>query len=273
MKKNAFTMLTLLFCVMMVFVLAGPIAWGISISLKSRVVALDMPPAWFFTPTLSNYKAAFLEDHYGKTLFNSLIIAISSSVIAMSLAIPAAYTFSRTRFRGHTSLFIGIMTVRMAPATVIAIPLFLIFAELKMIDTYFGIALVHAAVTVPLAVWLLKGFFDEIPTQIDDVALLDGDNRWTILSRQILPVCIPGLFITTFFCFINSWNEFFLALMLTGYDTRPFTVALPALITPHGTFWGQVTAISTVGLLPGILFALVARRYINRQLEAGGLWR
>jgi multiple sugar transport system permease protein len=93
------------------------------------------------------------------------------------------------------------------------------------------------------------------------------------MVRQVLPLCTPGLVVTGAFCFVNSWNEFLLALMLTGYDTRPFTVAVPSLITPHGTYWGQVTPITTVGLLPGVLFALLARKYIIRELTAGAVWR
>jgi len=119
----------------------------------------------------------------------------------------------------------------------------------------------------------MKGFFDEVPVDIDEASMLDGDGRFSAMVKQVLPLCVPGLMVTWAFCFINSWNEFFLALMLTGYDSRPFTVAVPALITPHGTYWGQVTAISTVGLLPGLPFAISARRYLVRELTAGAVWR
>lgn len=254
-------------------VLLLPIAWGVMLSLKTRVDALSMPPNWLFEPTLSNYRAAFVEGPYARTLLNSAIIAGCSSAMAMVLGIPAAYAFSRFRFKGREAAFLGILTIRMAPATVIALPLFLIFTKLGLIDTYVAIVLVHAGVSVALAVWILKGFFDEVPVEIDEASLLDGDTRLGAMVKQVLPLCAPGLLVTAGFCFINSWNEFFLALILTGYDTRPFTVAVPALITPHGTYWGQVTSISTVGLIPSVIFALLARKYLVRELTAGAVWR
>jgi multiple sugar transport system permease protein len=161
----------------------------------------------------------------------------------------------------------------MAPATVIALPLYLIFIKLHFIDTYIAIVLVHVSVSVPLTIWIMKGFFDEVPVEIDEASLIDGDSRFQAMVKQVIPLCAPGLLVTTAFCFINSWNEFFLALMLTGYNTRPLTVAVPALITPHGTYWGQVTAISTIGLLPGVFFAILARRYLLREITAGAVWR
>lgn len=260
--------------VLLLAVIVGlPILWGIVLSLKTRSDALSMPPNWFFVPNLSNYRAALINGPYAKTLLNSFIIAGSSSMIAMSLGVPAAYAFSRARFRGRRGTFLGILTIRMAPATVIALPLFLIFIKLHLIDKYAAIILVHAAVNAALAVWIMKGFLDEVPVEIDEASMIDGDSRITAMFKQVLPLCAPGLVVTAAFCFINSWNEFFLALMLTGYDSRPFTVAVPALITPHGTYWGQVTAISTLGLLPGVLFAFLARRYIVKELTAGAVWR
>ena len=262
-----------LFVLFVAAIVLLPILWGVVISLKTRVDALSMPPQWIFTPTLGNYRAAFVDGPYAQTLLNSLIIAGVSSLLAMILGVPAAYGFSRAQFRGREAAFLGILAVRMAPATVIALPLFLIFTKLALIDTFGAIILVHTAVGIALVVWIMKGFIDEVPVQIDEASVLDGDSRLNAMLRQVLPLCIPGLVITAAFCFINSWNEFFLALMLTGYDTRPFTVAVPALITPHGTYWGQVTAITTIGLLPGLLFAVFARKYLVRNLTLGGVWR
>jgi len=254
-------------------VILAPLIWGVIVSLKTRVDALTMPPQWLFTPSLDNYRAAFIEGPYGKTILNSLVIATSSSILAVLVGVPAAYVFSRSRFRGHRAAFLSILTVRMAPATVVALPLFIIFTKLGLVDTYLAIVLIHAVVNIALVVWIMTGFIDEVSREIDEASLLDGDGRFMVMLRQVLPLCTPGLLVTIAFCFINSWNEFFLALMITGYRTRPFTVAVPALITPHGTYWGQVTAIGTVGLVPGLLFALFAGRYITRNLSAGGVWR
>jgi len=218
-------------------------------------------------------KAALVDGPYGRTIFNSLIIAGVSSFIVMTLGIPAAYTFSRSKFKGKGAAFLGILTIRMAPATVIALPLFIIFSKLHLIDTYVAIILVHAGVNLGLAIWIMKSFFDEVPSEIDEASIIDGDSRFKAMIKQVIPLCAPGILVTAAFCFIYSWNEFFLALMLTGYNTRPFTVAVPALITPHGTYWGQVASISTIGLLPGLLFAFLARRFLIKGLTAGAVWK
>ncbi len=260
-------------CFVLVCVIIVPILWGLLISLKTRVDALSTPPRWIFTPTLANYQAAFVEGPYAQPLLNSLVIAATSSVLAMLLGTPAAYAFSRSRFKGRRAAFLSILTVRLAPATIIALPLFRIFTKLQLIDSYAAIILVHTGVSLPIAVWIMKGFIDEVPLEVDEASLLDGDSRFGAMMKQVLPICIHGLLVTAAFCFINSWNEFFLALMLTGYESRPFTVAVPALVTPHGTYWGQVTAISTVALCPGLLFAVFARRYLVREVTGGAVWR
>lgn len=250
-----------------------PIVWGLIISLKHRVDALSLPPKFLFTPTISNYVTAFVDGPYAYTILNSAVIAFASTLLAVLLGVPAAYVFSRSRGKIYDSLSLSILTVRMIPATIPALPLFLIFARLGWIDTYAAIILVHGGISLSLLTWIMKGFFDEVPQAIDDASILDGDTRLSAMVRQVLPLCAPGLVVTAAFCFVNSWNEFFLALILTGFDTRPFTVAVPSLITPHGTYWGQVTAITTVGLFPGVLFAIFARRYMVRQLTTGAVWR
>jgi len=222
---------------------------------------------------MSNYVAAFVDGKYAQTILNSAVIALSSTILAIALGVPAAYVFSRTRGKIYDRASLGMLTVRMVPATVPALPLFLIFAKLGWIDSYAAIILTHTGINLALVTWIMRGFFDEVPRAIDEASILDGDTRASAMMRQVIPLCTPGLLVTAAFCFVNSWNEFFLALMLTGYDTQPFTVAVPSLITPHGTYWGQVTAITTVGLLPGLLFAFLARRYIVRELTAGAVWR
>ena len=258
-------------CAIWALVIVFPILWALVLSLKTRVDALAMPPNWIFRPTLQNYSEALIEGKHWKTLLNSLIIASGSSALALTLGVPAAYVFSRFRFKGSSSLFFVLLTTRMAPPLVLALPLFLIFTKLHMIDNYVSIVLVHAAVNVAVVVWIMKGFFDEVPRDIDAASLVDGDSWWGAFFKQICPLAAPGLLITGFYCFISSWNEFFLAMTLTGFESRPFTVAVPALITPHGTYWGQVTAISSVGLLPCIAFALLARKHLVRELTLGAV--
>jgi multiple sugar transport system permease protein len=240
-----------------------PILWGTMISVKTRVDGLSMPPRWIFVPTIANYRTAFIEGGATRTLANSFTIALASSIIAVLIALPAAYWVSRTRSRKRHSVLVGAMTTRLAPATVLALPLFLVFARLGLLDTYLPIILVHAGVSFAPAIWLLTVSLDRIPTAIDDASFLDGDRPLTFLLRQVLPMSRSAIIVTLSFCFVISWNEFFLALMLTGYDTRPFSVAVSALMTPHGTYWGEVMAICTAAILPGALLAMLGARYVT----------
>lgn len=260
-------------CILLAIIVLFPIVWGTIISFKNRVDALSMPPNWIFKPVLTNYKAAFLDGPYGRTIINSFIIASISTFVTMILGIPASYAFSRLKFKYKRAAFLGILAIRMAPATVIALPLFVIFAKIHLIDTHIAIILVHSGVNLGLAIWIMRSFFNEVPVEIDEASLIDGDSRFKVMIKQVVPVCAPGILVTAAFTFINSWNEFFLALMLTGYSTRPFTVAVPGLITPHGTYWGQVTAISTIGLLPALVFAILIHRFLIKGLTAGSVWR
>ena len=253
----------LLFCMLILL----PVFWGIVISFKTRVDALSMPPNWFFSPTLDNYRTVLFESGNLRALSNSCMIALGSTVLALSAGIPAAFVFSRVRSERYGNLFKTILAVRMAPPTVIALPLFLVFSFLRLIDTYVAIILVHAAINLPVAIWLLKSFLDQVPVGIDEAAILDGDSLPQVMLRQILPLCIPGLLMTAGLCFVSSWSEFFLALSLTGYETRPFTVSVSGLITPHGTYWGQVAAISTIGLLPSAALAAFARWYFAPRVK------
>jgi multiple sugar transport system permease protein len=246
-----------------------PFFWILVLSLKTRVDALTMPPKWFFVPTLENYVMAFLERGYTRTFLNSLIVATSSTALSLICGVPAAYTLSRFNFRGEKQLFFTILTTRMAPPIVLVLPLFVVFSNLGMIDNYLSIILVHTVMNLAFVIWIMQGFFNEVPIQIDEAAIMDGDTRFEAFMRQVLPLVIPGLIVTGIFCFVASWNEFLFALILTGFETRTFTVAVPALITPHGTYWGQVAAIAVIATLPVVIIGILMRRYLVRELTFG----
>jgi len=250
-----------------------PILWGLLLSLKTRVDALAIPPLWRFSPTLENYRATFVKGRELGAFFNSLLIAGASSALSMTVSIPAAYSFSRFQFKARRGTLLALLGMRMIPATVVALPLFLIFAKTQLLDTFIGISLVHAALACPVAIWLLKLFFDDVPTAIDDASRIDGNGWGGVLWCQILPVTVSGVILTAAFCFINSWNELFLSLVLTGARTTPLSVAVPALITPHGTYWGRVTAISTIGLLPATVFIVLARKLVTFGRGEGAVWK
>jgi multiple sugar transport system permease protein len=272
-RKEVISFLTSGLTLAIVTMVTLPLLWTFLLSLKTRVDALASPPVWVFSPTAENYRATFIQGRELDSFVNSLIIAASSTILAMAVSVPAAYSFSRFRFAGKDQLLISILAVRMLPATVVALPLFLIFTKIEMLDSYYGIVVVHSALACPIAVWLMRVFFDSVPTTVDDASRLDGASWGSILVFQILPLALPGVLIATAFCFLNSWNELSLSLVLTGSHTKPLSVAVPSLVTPHGTYWGRVTAISTIGLLPAIIAVLLSRRFLATGLAEGTSWR
>jgi len=203
-----------------------PLVLGFLVSIKMRTDALSVPPKLVFDPTLDNYRAVLADPGLRDTLWNSVVIASGSTTLALFLGIPAAYAFSRFRFSGARPLLTALVAIRMAPATIIALPLFIAFSELRLIDSFVSIISVHTAIALPILVWVLKGFFDELPREVDEASYVDGAGYFRTLLVHVVPACAPGVAISAVFCFITSWNEFYLALILTGYETRPFTVAI-----------------------------------------------
>jgi len=239
------------FCILTLIAIAiiSPLIWLTLISLKTRVDALSIPPNWLFNPTFENYKSIFQGDSI-RTILNSFIIAFFSSLIVISLAIPAGYSFSRLTLKKLKNSFFFLMTMRMIPPAVIIIPLFLVFSRLSIIDNYLGITLIHIAINLPIAIWLLSIIFDRTPVSIDESAMIDGANYFQLLMHHIIPVNMLAILIIFIFCFVLSWNEFFLGMMLTSYGTRPLTVELSSLLTPHGTNWGKLSALTIISFIP-----------------------
>jgi multiple sugar transport system permease protein len=246
---------------LIVFTIISPLIWLILISLKTRVDALTMPPNWLFNPTFVNYNSIFQGDSI-KTILNSFIIAFFSSLIVILLAIPAGYTFSRLTLNRLKNSFFFFMTMRMIPPAVIIIPLFLVFSKLSLIDNYLGILLIHLAINLPIAIWLLTIIFDRTPTSVDESAMIDGANYFQILLNHIIPINKLAILIIFMLCFVLSWNEFFLGMILTSYETRPLTIELSSLLTPHGTNWGKLSALTIISFIP-VLTLIVLTYYFT----------
>ena len=246
-----------------------PFVWVFLISLKTRVDALAMPPNWIFKPTIANYRLIFEGDSV-RSIFNSFIIATSSSFIIICLSIPAAYTFSRISLRKLKNSFFFFMTMRMVPAAVISLPIFFIFSKIRLIDNYIGIILMNVAINMPVAIWLLKILFDRTPKSIDEAAIIDGTNFKQLLLRHIIPIHKKEISVILILSFIMSWSEFFLGMILTGFDKRPLTVEISSFITPHGTNWGQLSALTVISFIPITLLLAFLYLIFNKELVRNG---
>lgn len=254
-----------------VVVALTPYIWMVLASFKNRVDLLSSVPKWVFTPTLANYPAVFIDKEYWPLAINSVLISVSSTVLCIVIGAPAAYGFARSDFPGKEDLFFFFLTTRMAPPISIAVPLFLFFTSLGLIDTIYAVVIAHTSFNLSLVVWMMRGFFAEIPREIDEAAMMDGRSRLGAFFFVVAPLAAPGIGATAVLCFILSWNEFLYAFILVAFDGRPLTVGIPGLVTPHGTLWGQVAAVAIVATLPIVLFTFLVQKQLVRGLTFGAV--
>lgn len=257
--------------VVIVVVALTPYVWMFLTSFKSRVDALSDTPRWLFPPTLEHYPEVFLEKQYVPLVWNSVLVALGSTVLSLAAGVPAAYVFARHQFRAKEDLFFFFLTTRMAPAISIVVPMFLLFNRLGLTDSRTAVILAHSTFNLSLVVWMMRGFFADIPAELDEAAQLDGHSRAGAFVRVLLPLAAPGIAATAVLCFILSWNEFLYAFILAAFEGRTLTVGIPGLVTPHGTLWGQVAAVAVVATIPIIIFTALVHRHLVRGLTFGAI--
>ncbi len=273
MKSNRRWQRTLMYMVALAFtvIILVPYAWLVLSSFKNRSDAFSIPPKFFFSPTLENYKVALLDKGYLHNVFNSSVVALGATACALLIGVPSAYGFARFRLPGKQILLFYLLASRMLPTIVLALPLFIFFANERLIDTYRGIIVAHVTFDLPFVVWMMKGFFDGLPQELYEAAIIDGTNQFGAFVRVALPLSAGGLAATAIFCIINSWNEFLFALLLTGRNTSTLPVIIPTMLTPYGTYWGQIAAMGTVTTVPVLIFAFSVQRYLVRGLAGGAV--
>jgi multiple sugar transport system permease protein len=250
----------------------GPYGWMILTSLKPQAELSTWPLTyWPREPTLQHYSDLIARTNFAGSLGNSLIIAIGASLIGLGVSIPAAYAFSRFRFRGRQGLLTGFLVINMFPVVLLIIPLFLMMRRLGLIDTFLGVILGHSTFSIPFAIWMLTSYFNAIPKDLDEAAMIDGASRLQTIRLIILPLLMPGVVTAGIYIFITSWNEYLFAMMLSGQAVRTVTVALQLFIGEFTIQWGLLTAGGTLIALPvTFLFLLVQRRLVG-GLTAGAV--
>lgn len=245
-----------------------PFYWIIATSLKTQVDAFAMPPKWLFDPTLANYVKVLLDTDFLRQTANSLIASTANAIITLALALPAAFSMSRYGTGGRDLLF-WFLSIRMIPPIVGAIPLFVLAAQLRLIDTYVILPVLYIILNMPFAVWMLKSFIDEIPREIDESAMLDGCGNLAVIRRMIVPLIKPGLVATAVFCFILAWNEFLLANIFTRRVAVTLPVGISKFITDKQILWGYITAAATLATLPPVVLLWFFQRNLLRGLTFG----
>jgi multiple sugar transport system permease protein len=250
----------------------GPWLWMLLSSIRPERDMTRTPlMIWPSTLTLAHHIELLERTSFVENLRDSLIVAAGTVMVGLGLALPAAYAFSRFRFRGRTTMRSLFLIINMFPIVMLILPLFILMRQLRLLDTYFALISAHATFTLPFAIWLLTSYMDGIPTELDQAALIDGATRWQTMRFVILPLVAPGMVAVGIYLFITSWNEYLFALVLAGEQVRTVTVALQMFIGENGINWGLLMAGGTlVGLPATVLFLLLQRRLVG-GLTAGAV--
>lgn len=248
----------------------SPVVWLLMMSLKTEIDALAMPPRLVFVPTLVNY-AGLLEARFLRPLTNSVVVAVVTTGLSLGLGIPAAYGLSRGRAWGARGIAFWVLSTRMAPPIAFAIPFFLAYRTLGWLDTLGGLVVIYLTFNLSLVIWMMRAFFDAIPFSLEEAAYIDGASVGRALTSVILPVASPGVAATAILCFLNAWNDFFFALVLTRSNAMTAPVAIVNFMQYAGWDWGRITAGSVIVALPVIAFAVPVRRYLVSGVTAGAL--
>jgi ABC-type glycerol-3-phosphate transport system permease component len=247
-----------------------PFLWTLITSLKPKDQILTFPPVFIpWPPTLSNYLAV-IESGFPRYLLNSTIVAVSTVVIVVIVAVHAGYAVARYEFRGKSLMLFVILSGMAMGEFSAVLPLYFFGSEMRILDTYGVLVLANSAFIAPLAIWFLQGFFRSIPPQIEEAAMIDGTSRLGALYRVVLPAAMPGLVTVSLITFVASWNEFILALVLTTSGSmRTAPVGLHLFMTDYGVEWGSLTAAGILCILPVLVLFLLLQRYFVRGLTAG----
>lgn len=270
-KRDKTVPLRFLVAIVAVLFFILPILWMVLTGFKNGNQAFSNSASIFFKPTLANYRALFVASHYGSALLTSVVVTSLATLFALLLASGIAYPLARFPFKGDHRLTAWMISLRAVPPIVTIIPLFLIMRVVHLNGTLWAMIIAYTFMNLPLAVWLLKGFFRDVPREIEEAALVDGLGHVRVFFRIVLPLSAPGIAATAVLSLMFSWNDFLFANILSGANTRTATVALTEFVTPVGTAWTTIMAAGTVVVLPVWIAALAAQKYLVRGLTMGSV--
>ncbi len=248
----------------------APVAWIIATAFKPAVDVLQV--SLFFKPTLQNFVAAFA-PHYrlGQRLLNSVAVTGITLLISLPIATAAAYSFSRFRLPGGSAWSLAVLATQFLPPIVIIIPLFVAFRAAGLLDTWAALVIANMSFVLPYAIWMIKGFIDAIPTDMEEAAQIDGSSRLRAIWDVVIPVILPGLATAAMFSFVVSWNEFFYALILTREDATTLPVALLSARTEQGDAWEIMAVMGLVIIVPMLLISRLIQRFFVRGITGGAV--
>lgn len=254
-------------------IISIPLLWMIKSSFESDAAATAFPPAlWPDGGFAGTFETIFLKTRLLHWLFNSFVVATSSTLVALAIGIPAAYGLSRFKFRHKSLLTLSILGTQMMPPIVLIIPLYTTFIGLGLADSLLGVVIANAAFALPVMVWMLKTVFDGVSFEIDEAARIDGASWYYIALRIVTPLSLPGVIAASIFSFLNAWDEFMLArTLLRSVDQWVGTIGLSSLFGEYVTPWNQIMAMALIFTIPPVLLFLLVQRYFVSGLSAGAV--
>ena len=246
-----------------------PIYWLVNMSLKDNQEILGTFSLWPNHLTFHNYRVILTDPSWYNGYINSMIYVVMNTVISITVALPAAYAFSRYSFMGDKHLFFWLLTNRMAPPAVFALPFFQLYSSVGLFDTHIAVALAHCLFNVPLAVWILEGFMRGVPREIDETAYIDGYSFPRFFLRIFVPLIASGIGVTAFFCFMFSWVELLLSRTLTAVNAKGIAATMTRTVSASGMDWGVLAAAGVLTIVPGALVIYFVRNYIAKGFALG----
>lgn len=273
-KKQLSRAIVYLAIIAICLILLIPFLWMLSTSIKPADEIFDAQIRWIpLHPTYENYCTIWFRGQYARQIVNSLIVALSTTVLSLLVSISTGYALSRFQFKGKTLCSIILIVVQMFPGVLLMIPMFTTMNKLGLIDTYWSLIIAYCTFAVPFSTWMTKGYFDTIPVALEEAARIDGCNRLGVLYRIIVPLAVPGIVTVAMFAFVLAWQEYMFAVTFTRTDImRTIPVGLSLMQGQHGSVnWAQIMAGSSIASLPGVLFFMYLEQYLAKGFTMGAV--
>jgi multiple sugar transport system permease protein len=269
-NKNFRLAMRYVLAIVITLIFVFPVYWLFIISFKTPDEIFAFPPVWYpESIQFANYKVLF-KDGDATTVGNSLILASVSTFFAMILGTIAAYSLVRFKTGGE-NLAVWIISQRMMPPVAIVFPVFLLYVWLGWVDSYIGLILLYTAFSLPYVIWMMRGYIEDIPLELEESALVDGYTRWEVLWKVVLPMARSGLFATAVFAFVFSWNDFLFALVLTRTEVTTYTVQVTHYFGGQSNFWAKIAAMSVLGTIPIFIAVATMQRFLVRGISMGAV--
>ena len=249
-----------------------PLLWVLGLSLKTRLQVFATPPLFIWWPTLQNYVGVLGQADFLQAFVNSLLISSGAVILSICIGVPAAYAFARFPFRGSSFLFFSLLVMRMLPPIAVLVPMYILFSKLGLTTTRTSVVLAYTTFSLPLVVWIMRGYFEDLPVELEESASIDGASRFHTFMRIILPLARPGLMAVSILCLQLAWNDFLFAAVLTNNATQTLPVMMAAFNAgDSGMDWGGLTASGMLVILPVIIFSFAAQRHLVAGLSSGAV--